>query len=211
MPVGTFASAVHIAGGACTDILMEPFTNLSAWSTSGASLVTGRTGNAISLTGAGTATYTLATGDRSYYATIGFAYKVSSIGSIARNIFSFRDSVGTYFTTLLVGTDGSLGFYRGDAAVPALGTSAASLIAANTFYYLEVQVFLDDAGGYFTVRRNGTTVISGSGVDTMQPASPSSPIAQLLLRNISGQTCQFDDMYLSVGAGCALKGDITIP
>jgi hypothetical protein len=201
--------ASAVAGGTCTEVLMEPFTNLTAW-TGGATVVAGRTGNAAQLTGGNIAAYAVTSINRSYYATVGFAYKVSSVGTVARQIFSLLDSGASYFTTLQVEINGGLGFYGGNVA-QSYGTSTAGLITANTFYYLEVQVFIADSGGYFTVRRNGTTVISGSAMDTLALGTPASPIAELRLRNVSGQTAQFDDLYLTTGSGCAFKGDITIP
>ena len=140
-----------MAGRVCTDVLYEPFDSMAAWGGSGSSIVAGRTGTACQLTGGGTATYTLAGGVQSYYATCGFAYQVSSVGTASRPICSFRDSTAQYFTTLRIEINGALGFYAGDST-GLLGTSAAGLIAAATWYYLEVQVFVANAGGYFTVR-----------------------------------------------------------
>jgi hypothetical protein len=207
--VEAYLTAKWIPAG--TDVLLEPFNNFTfaPWTTGG-TIVAGRTGTAAQLTGSNTATYTLPTGNRSYYATIGFAYKVSSVGTSPRKIFSFRDSTASYFTTLQIETNGALGFYGGDSAQP-YGTSSAGLIVAATWYYLEVQVFIANTGGSFTVRCNGSIVISGTAMDTQQPGSPASPIAEVMLRNISGQTAQFDDLYLTMGAGAPFKGDITIP
>jgi hypothetical protein len=205
---GIMASAVHLA--ACSDVIAENFTSVADWTGTITSVAGGRTGNAGNIAGSSTATQAIPAPSQSMYVTIGFAYKVSNVASAVRNIFSFRDASNVDIATLRVNINGSLSFVQG-VGVVVLGTSATGLIVLSTWYYLEVQVFLANTGGYFTVRRNGTDVITGSGVDTLlDTVTP--PATQLMLRGPgSGQSAQFDDLYLSTGAGCAFKGDITVP
>lgn len=212
--VGVMASSV--VSSTCTPVLREPFDNLTAWSATGASIAAGRTGTAMSMAGTSSNDYILPAGlVNSPYATLGFAYKVSDVGTALRSIVTLRDytggatfNLGNDLVTLNVELDGSLRLRDGAAA--SLGLSAAGLIVAATWYYIEVQMFFADAGGTFAVRLNGTTVISGGG-DTRSPVTWTGGVGHILLRGAgSGQNCQFDDLYLTTGAGCAFQGSQTI-
>jgi hypothetical protein len=91
---------------------------------------------------------------------------------------------------------------------PVYVTSAAGVISANVWYYIELQMYIANAGGYVTLRVNGTTVASATGIDTQVLGSPSSPIARLFLRGGgTGVTVLFDDLYLTTGSSCGFQGD----
>jgi hypothetical protein len=204
--VGIMASSVG------NDVLLENFTSVADWSAGITSVVGGRSDNAGSIAGAGSATWgPLPVADQSFYATLGFAYKVSNVGAAVRPICALRDTAAAVFVTLRTAVDGSLGLVGG-TSTPLYASSAPGLIVGSTWAYLEVQLFASNVGGYCTLRINGATVASVSGIDTLAITSPASPIAVLaLLGPGSGQNAQWDDLYLSMGPSATLKGDVTIP
>ena len=201
--VGVMASAVHIAGS-CTDLLSEPFNNLSAWTASGFSIVAGRTGTAARSSGS-TASLLYPLPNVSTL-TLGFAWRVTDL-SVARPLFRVQEGASD-LVSMRVETTGAITFLQGSTGV--LGTSAAGLITVNTWAYIELQVVLADVGSA-VVRLNGTPVLTLPSVDT-RPGSTLGVASQLSLRGAgSGANSDFDDLYISTGAGCAFKGDQVIP
>jgi Domain of unknown function (DUF4082) len=207
---GVMASAVHI--GLCTDVLQEPFDNFLAWSVSGTpTIVAGRTGTAAQTSGStNRCTYLIAApAAQSDTLTIGFAFRKIDANATSRTIFELCDAADSVtYNTLKVEADGALGIYRGGTGN--IATSAAGLIVANTWYYLELQIKLHNTAGTVTVRSNGVNVITFTG-NTSQVAD-GIPYGGVRLANRVGSTThQFDDLYLSTGPGCAFKGDIIVP
>jgi hypothetical protein len=209
------ASAVHIATSpTCTDVLREPFDNLTAWTYPSfpPPIVPGRTGTAISVqSNAQPVLYTIPLAKESDTITVGFALKISSLAQYTDCIDLGTDSSGTFETrqnTLRINTDGSVAFQR-DVSV--LQATAAGVIAINTWYYIEIQAKLHDTVGFFTVRINGVTVLSGTNVDTRY-FSTKTTYDRIRLAGISTGTTDtwFDDLYLTTGSGCAFQGDQAI-
>lgn len=208
------ASAVHIATAACTDVLAEPFNNLTAWTPSAPApdIVAGRTGNAVELNFTGArADYLIATPNQSDTVTVGFAYRAPTLTASNRYICEYySDSNATFHCALrLDGSTGQLNFYRGGATIVA--SSATGLIAVNTWYYLEVQVKLHDTAGFVIVRRNGTDVINATALDTKNSGTKTVFDAFHVYMGVISNKAQYDDLYLSTGSGCTFKGDHTIP
>jgi len=210
MSVGIIASSVVVSSG--VDVLFEPFNNFTAapWSTNGSpTIIAGRTGTAANMSGSlQIATYTIPVPSRSDTATVGVAFKWTDAQTTTRNIIDLRAGGQVHNRVQVITTTGQLVFTRGVSA--AVGTSAAGLVVANTWYYLEFKSFMSDTVGYCLVRLNGVEVINVSGVDT----SPTTEILYNELKIGSGTTSvvqQYDDLYLSTGAGATFKGPITIP
>jgi hypothetical protein len=191
------------------DELLENFTSVAEWTGAAiTSVAGGRTGNAGNLSGSSNGTYAITAPNQGSYATVGFAFKTSNIVTIVRPLFSFRDGSANDQITLRTETTGALTILSGTAVV--LGTSAAGLIAAATWNYVEVQTFIHATLGSVVVRVNGTSVITLTGVNTQSVAA--NTVAQLFLRGPgTGQSTQFDDLYLTMGPGATFKGSITIP
>lgn len=189
------------------DALLEPFNNLAAWTTLGGTptIVAGRTGTALSVAGTTAAVgYTIGGPQQSRWLTIGFAFRVSTLGSL-RTLFQLFSDLGAA-NLVRVETTGAMSFVR--AGTPIL-TSASGLVVTNTYYYLEVQVLLSHAGSV-EMRLNGTQIAQNSNVDT----DPSSSTAYQEVRigpAGSGATQLYDDLYLTMGPGAVYKGPITIP
>ncbi len=208
--VGITASGVNAAALLnCTSVIREPFNNFTdnSWTVVTGTIVTGRTGTAANLTGSGGALgYSMPTANRSNYATLGFAYSITNIGSAQRQIVSLRDSAGTDFLTLKANTNGSVTVVAGTAGTT-YGTSAAGLLVTATYAYIEMQCFIDDVAGFVTVRVDGTVAFTATGIDTQNLAPAASPIATLLFRTGgAAQNCQFDDLYMSMGPDCTFQG-----
>ena len=85
-----------------------------------------------------------------------------------------------------------------------MGISAAGLLAANTWVYIELQAFIHDTAGYATVRVNGVPVITVTGVDTKGTNETTVGIV-LLSGPGTSQNAQFDDLYLHDDLG--FQGD----
>lgn len=191
----------------CTEIFTDDFETLNPAWTSGF-LSAGRTGNAMTLSGSSNAQrdWTPA----SWNVTVGFAYKTNTVSAVTRNIFSFRDSSGNDYATLQYSSTGAI-IFAGSTGAPVWGTSATGLIVANAWSYLEVNFFADNTNGYFEVRQNGVSLLSGSTMDTQVSASPGVGIVRMFLRGAgSGTQVQYDDMYVKTGAGCGWGEDPNI-
>jgi hypothetical protein len=154
---------------------------------SGGTIVTGRNGNGMS----GSADKGLAPGDNRFIG--GCAVKNGTLGF---NIFEVgTGGIGNSNTQFLLKseTDGALKLYRGNTTGTLLGTTAAGLIAINTWNYVEVNVLIDDSVGTAEVRLNNVTVLTFSG-DTKQQAAAGWTIVRTAVAII-------DDLYINDGTG----------
>lgn len=205
--VGVMASAVGVSG----DVLLEPFNNLSAWAVAGvppATIVAGRTGTAVQIVNpSGTIDYTIPPASESADVTVGFAWRTDTIGTQPQVLGLRSDAGVTMHVRLRVTSAGALQVRRD---VTTLGTSATGLVAANTWYYIELRATLHDTTGLATVRLNGTTVLSLTNVDTKNAGTKTVFDTLRLESGVTGTTTLTDDLYLNTGI-TPFKGDITIP
>lgn len=204
--VGIMASSV--LGVSAVDALLEPFDNLTAWTTLGGapSIVAGRTGTALSVAGSTAAVgYSIGGPQQSIWLTIGVAFRVSSLASQRTLMALWTDGGVNNF--IRVETTGAVSFLSGGTVQ---ATSAAGLVVANTYHYLEAQVRLDASAGSVELRLNGTQIAQATGLNTNP--STGSLFQQLRIGPAgSGATQLYDDLYLTMGAGATFKGPITIP
>lgn len=208
--VGIMASAV--VSGVCTDVLAEPFNNLTAWANNGATInAAGRTGTCCQTVPINSTRYSVTGAQESATFTVGFAYFVNGTQS-SGNIIQFLSDTGTTIHLALgVGTTGNLTVNRGGSTQ--IGSAApGGTIVTSAWQYIEMQATLHDTAGAFSVRVNGTVVASGTNVDTKNAGTKSVFDAIRLGSGGGGAIAwRFDDLYLSTGSGCAFKGSITIP
>jgi hypothetical protein len=204
---GVMASAVHIVsapGINCTEVLREPFNDLSAWTlapASSASIVGGRTGTGVSIPGSSNwIQYTVPVGNESDIITVGFAWRCNTVSTTETIDFM---STGSNQCYLIMLSGGALEFRRSDGTV--LATSSSGVVVVNTWYYIELQVKLHDTTGFVKIRVNDTLVINTSGIDTLQWAGKTTFNAVRLTCQF-GQVAVFDDLYVSVGPDCTFKG-----
>lgn len=101
---------------------------------------------------------------------MGFHFRVGSLSNRTR-ICSFHDG-STYQLSLIHESDGSLRLYRGLEGKFDVGTgtsiqqTAAGQITANTWYHIQIYASFHGSTGAYEVRKDGTAVLSGSGVNT---------------------------------------------
>jgi hypothetical protein len=211
---GIIASSIVVAAG--VDVLLEPFNNFTfaPWTlNSTPTIVAGRNGTAAQATGTvARANYAIPTPSQSDVVTIGFAYRVASVVASGRIFELWSDTNATTHTSLATTATGSLFVTRAGTTI---ATSVATgLVVANTWCYIETQFKLGDApDGYAIVRVNGTEVINSTGLDTKNAGTKTVYDAVRLVTpsGSGGGTNQWDDLYITTGAGAPFKGDITVP
>jgi hypothetical protein len=192
---------------------LEAFDNFGAWTTAGTTAIVtaGRTAtNGARMTGAGSsnhADYTLPTASDTVI--VGFAHQINSLAAATSEIVQFySDTNVTQHNRLTVATNGSLSFWRGTTS---LATSAAGVIAINTWNYIEVRAVLSDTVGAFEVRVNGTAVIGPlTAQDTKNAGTATVYDTVRLLGPIASFFNTFDDCYVLTGGAAAFKGNQTI-
>jgi len=197
----------HVEPNDPGDVLYEPFNDLTtnSWAIVGtATIVAGRTGTAAQLSTSGaSASYTIPSPSRSEYLTIGFAVKTTDISD---NIFMhFRSNAAANLE--ITATMAATGAVEIRQQATLLATSAASVIAINTWYYFELQIRHHTTLGSVVARINGVQVAAATNVNTFNTAT----IDTLRLFRDTGATILFDDLYIASGPTATFKGDITIP
>ena len=209
---GIVASGVNLSSG--VEALLEPFNNFSAWTVVGSpAIVAGRTGTCGQFNGAvDRVTYNIPAPLQSDTITVGFAFRrvdSSTVGPRAIcEFFSDNDTLihnrfrWTVTTTLLE-------FTLGPSNV--LASNNAITFVTNTWYYIEIQVKLHDTTGFVIVKINNTTVLSATNVDTKNGGTKT--VYDSFRVGAGGSTTNhnWDDLYITMGAGATFKGSITIP
>lgn len=122
---------------------------------------------------------------------VGKAVKFDALTSPHTSILDILDA-GTVQVNLKVQADGTLQLKNGSGTV--IGTTSA-VVTAATFYYIELKVTIHNTAGAYTLKLNGTTVLSGSSANTRNSANNSAN--QVALRDSStAQDVTFDDYYI---------------
>ncbi len=210
--VGVMASSVNILG---TDVLLEPFDNLTAWTSLGAPSIqaTGRTGNCLQCAGATARVDYLLASNANAYVTTGFAWQTLTTSTAQRVVAELWSGSNTQPQVRLLynGTTAqTFTVYRGTGTTNPLGTSSGVTVAVNTWAYIELQARLHDTLGSIEMRINGTTVINLTGIDTLTNTDTTFDALHLTTA-LGGLTSRWDDLYITVGPGATFKGSITIP
>lgn len=208
--VGVMASSVTLPSA--VDVLLEPFNDFTTngWVPGAGTIVAARTGTGarFASTAGIVGKWAIPTPSQSAYATIGFAFRANALPAGAITTVKLMSNGGT---TNEVGINltsaGAVQIVHGSAVV--LATSATAVVTAATYYYVELTAYNHDTDGYATVRVNGVQVASVTGVDTKNGGVLYDGIG--LCGASSGNANIFDDLYLTMGAGAAFKGSITIP
>jgi hypothetical protein len=182
-----------------TVIFTSSCDSLADWtSTSFASIVAGgHTGNGLSISGTGSALYSIPAAKQGSRLNVSFWWKTSGIG-VAHDICSWRQGAVNNMKVAST-TTGAMQLLGPSSGL--LGASAAGLVVANTWYFIEVvNVRIADApNGSATLKVNGTPVVTATGVDNLT-GTGASPIIDTwgLTTTGSGQTQQFDDITLDM-------------
>lgn len=121
---------------------------------------------------------------------------------------ALRDS-GALQVEVRINTAGQLVAARNGTA---LATVEAPL-AFSTWYYIELAAYIHDTAGTLTVRVNGASVITLSGVDTKNTANAYANQLALRSPNNGNALTMIDDLYICDGAGStnnSLLGDCKV-
>lgn len=131
--------------------------------------------------------------------TVGFAVNLANPATLGTGTFLVGANLGTSSTqwSLIINPDGSLQAYRGNKTT-SLGVSAAGVLVAATWAYVQVSVFTNDTTGTFVVDVDNTAnVLNLSGIDTKGLSVPeSNQIVFGMVTSGTKTTCSFDDMYI---------------
>lgn len=152
-------------------------------------------GNAVSITGGGSAgtRKTLNSSVNTFIVGFAFQYTIASAGG--STLLQFRDA-GVDQVHLTINTDGTLSIIR--AASTVLGTTVKSL-NVSTWYYIECKIKIDGAVGTYEIRVNGVTWLSGAGVNTR--GGTANNYGNEIMFAAFNQNIVVDDLYVCDGSG----------
>ncbi len=150
----------------------------------------------------------LAAADEHATLIVGWALRRDNPGSLAaQELIRFcSDAAATQHVSLGLSTGGVITAYRGNTGGTSLGSSASGLLVVDTWNFVEAKVVLHDSTGSVTVKINGTTVLSLTGVDTKNGGTktvldsvqfPLSPAGN------NNNSHYIDDIYIANAAGSA--------
>jgi hypothetical protein len=140
--------------------------------------------------------------------TIGFAWRPSN-ATIAGTIVTLREGATSHLSLVYNG-NGTFTINRNGAAITfgvGSATSSNAGIASNTWYYLELDVTVNDTTGAWEFRVNTVTYGSGSSGDTRNGGA--GVIDTLILLGPNALNTDFDDVYVASGA-TSFQGDCRV-
>lgn len=157
-----------------------------------------------------------------YYCTTGLPAALTGDGS---SVLSFGNGIeSTILGQVTLGhiADGKLHVCRSDctpfqlSGTPVdLGASTTTLAAA-TWYYIELRVFIDDSAGQVELRVNGVTEVNLTGVDTkFQSSIDYASVLALFGGGNSGISRRYDDFYMRTSSSSTAEtggflGDVKV-
>lgn len=129
----------------------------------------------------------------------GFAHLKTSLPGSPATIFVFYDSAGTTEQcSIRLNADGSLSACRGNQAA-VLATSAAGVIAASVWRYIEVQATIDGSSGSMIVRVEESEVINVTAANTKQGSNAFAD--RVRFYSFANNNDRYDDLYIADTAG----------
>jgi len=133
--------------------------------------------------------------------SIGLAVRVNSLTPAQTIFMHLRDSAGTYMIGLGILSSGAITALRTTAIATStvLGTSAASLVSASTWHYVELEFVISDTVGEMRVYLDGTQILNLTNVDTRN-GSPTT-VQNVVLSSANGSVpslaTDIDDLYIT--------------
>lgn len=126
------------------------------------------------------------------YATLimGFAFQRNTTQASV-SVASFLDGATEHLSIKITPVTFTLSVYRG-ATLLATGTTS---IVPGTWYYLEFKATIHDTTGSYTLRLNGVTELTASGIDTRNGGNSSANIINLSHNNSVNFGGIYDDFY----------------
>lgn len=145
----------------------------------------------------------------SAYSTLvlGFAFKRTANAANDMSI-TLRDSAIDHLVIKVIGASYLLGVYRGGTLL----ATGATAMALNTWYYIEFKGNIHNSTGSYTLKVNGVTELTASGIDT-QNAGNASANTIVIATASSGVPGYFDDLYLCDTSGSTnndFLGDVRV-
>ena len=143
---------------------------------------------------------------------VGFAFKVDALSDAATDFVQFLES-GVVHMALRVNSNGSFDVYRGTSL---LATSAAGVLSAGAWQYLEFKATIHDTAGSYYVHVDGVAVLSNIGspstLDTRNVGT-SGLVNQVFIGGVTARIYEFDDLVILDTAGSRnnnFLGDIRV-
>lgn len=132
--------------------------------------------------------------------TVGFAFKVVTLATVATPIMRWYDGT-TLHMRLMLNTDGSLFFQRGDGTQVG-STSSAGLFTVDTWHHFTAKVLIHDSTGTVDLWVNGSSsaAISNTGLDTRNGGNATTDRIRLGGETNEGGKPLYDDLYATDGA-----------
>lgn len=129
---------------------------------------------------------------------LGGAFYLPSLptSNTLQRVFEFRDAANVANLSIGIESTGVITAYRGPLSGTAIGVTAAPVVFAETYQHIEALVFFSQTVGTVEVRVNGVTVLSLSGVDTVNTALVE--CSQVVLgggRGAGAVSHQLDDVF----------------
>lgn len=137
---------------------------------------------------------------------VGFALNMGGAPGSALNLVELREGASVH-VGLQLNTDMSVSVLRGSTT---LATSAAGVITASGYCFVELKALINDSTGTYEVRVNGANVLSGSGADTRN--SGTGVVSSVAIKFARGSQV-FDDLYICDGTGSVnndFLGDVRV-
>ena len=127
--------------------------------------------------------------------TVGFGFKTNNW--VDNNmVVVFRDEATWQIVLETVTAGGELRVLRNTTT---LGTTSGLGCIANTWYYIELQVTIDNAAGSFELRVNEVNELSDTGIDTQE--SGNATLNNILFYSDIAADRYYDDIYILDDAG----------
>ena len=103
--------------------------------------------------------------------TLGVAYRLGDPTVIGSNhpLIAFNTAAAAAQFRIVLDTSGQVSIQRGTTGSLAVSALGEPVFAANTWYYLEIEAFVADSGGFVRVYRDGTLIVEFDG-DTRNQA-----------------------------------------
>ena len=136
--------------------------------------------------------------------TIGFAWRTAN-ASTSQTIFEYREG-GTTHGRLAYNGNGTFTVSRSGTTLS--GSPTANLgIAANTWYYIELDYTVHDTTGAYELRVDEVSVASGSSLDTRNGGT--GVIDRVVIQQPNGVANDWDDYYEASGS-TSFQGDCRV-
>lgn len=142
--------------------------------------------------------------------SLGFSMKVSATPASAAQFLAVHDyRMGTSTTdcaSFRLTTSGYISFYRwNDSSATATG---ALNVCDNAWHWIEIDLYLNNVGGFCVVTVDGTTTTINYSGDTISGSSDPNFLDRVSFLGISSQTMTLDDVVCYDDITGALTGDL---